>query len=54
MGHDDVKNFGEVTGEETIENKELEKQRRGKTYRGPRPALQIKKNRIHPGEREIC
>jgi len=24
MGHDDVKRFGEVTGEETIENTELE------------------------------
>ena len=24
MGHDDVQRFGEVTGEETIDNKELE------------------------------
>jgi hypothetical protein len=24
MGHDDVERFGEVTGKETIENKELE------------------------------
>ncbi len=30
MGHEDVKNFGEPTGEETIENKELEAELRSR------------------------
>jgi len=30
MGHEDVVNFGEATGEETIENKELEAEMRSR------------------------
>ena len=34
MGHDDVKKFGKTTGDETIENKELETQIRSRAKDG--------------------
>jgi len=34
MGHDEVKKFGEVTGDETIENKELEAELRNRVKDG--------------------